>query len=321
MTGIIWMVGFNIILTIILLLFMTKYPKYIMFAYNRFLVMKYGISKKKVKSENYSFSYMERGSHSSPTLLLVHGYSSSKESFFNIFKHLPQKYHVIAVDLPGHGETRMKSAEVGILFFVKALNEFVEAMGIHKKKFHLVGTSLGGHIVGVYAARHPQYIHSLCMVCPHGIDHYLQNEIIKEAKRTQKFKLLPQTIEELKEMFEWLTYKQVNIPDIFLTGILHIRLEKNEFYRQLGEALTEPENHNMLERELDKIHSPVLLVWGKEDNILHVDCTNVIKKKLPKPPVKTVILEEVGHGVVLERPRKFIFVLMDFLNSLEKLEQ
>ena len=96
-----------------------------MFAYS-YLRMKYGISKKKIKSkQNNTFSYMERGTPSSkePTLVIIHGFTSSKESFFGVFNNLPRKYHVIALDLPGHGETPLKDGNVGIKLFVDALNE------------------------------------------------------------------------------------------------------------------------------------------------------------------------------------------------------
>jgi len=90
---------------------------------------------------------------------------------------------------------------------------------------------MGGHIAGVYAAQYPHNLHSVCLVCPHGIDHEHQNKLIREAKETQKSKLLPQTLNELRDMFEWLTYKDVKIPELFLYGILQMRLEKNDFFR------------------------------------------------------------------------------------------
>ena len=51
--------------------------------------------------------------------------------------------------------------------------------------------------------------------------------------------------------------------------------------------------------------------------VLHPDCIEVIKEKMSEPPKKVALFEDVGHGVFLERPRKFIFTLLDFLNSLE----
>ena len=39
------------------------------------------------------------------------------------------------------------------------------------------------------------------------------------------------------------------------------------FIISVGEALIEPENKNLLERNLDKIVTPTLVVWGKNDNV------------------------------------------------------
>lgn len=79
--------------------------------------------KKKIKGSKNTFSYLEYGATTAPTLLLVHGFSSSKESFFGVFKHIPRKFHVLAVDLPGHGETPLKDTDIGILHFVECVNE------------------------------------------------------------------------------------------------------------------------------------------------------------------------------------------------------
>jgi len=316
-TGLAWLVGINTVLTVILLLFMTKYPKYIMYAYNAFTRIKHGIVKKKIKGSKNTFSYLEYGATTAPTLLLVHGFSSSKESFFGVFKHISRKFHVLAVDLPGHGETPLKDTDIGILHFVECVNEFIKIMDLEEKKFHLVGGSMGGHIAGVYATLYPEKLLSLCMVCPHGINHEHHEKMAAQAVQEQKSMLLPQTKEELRAMFTWLTHKQVNFPDIILSGILQIRLEKNDYYKKLGEVLIQDDNKNVLERNLHKIKTPLLLIWGKNDNVLHPDCVEVIKEKMSEPPKKVALFEDVGHGVFLERPRKFIFTLLDFLNSLE----
>ena len=91
---------------------------------------------------------------------------------------------------------------------------------------------MGGHIVGMYAALHPDNLLSLCMVCPHGIDHESHDRMIEEGKAKEKFVLLPQNKEELREMFDRLTHKKIEFPDIIFSGILQLRLEKNVYYRQ-----------------------------------------------------------------------------------------
>jgi len=96
----------------------------------------------------------------------------------------------------------------------------------------LIGCSMGGNVAGVYAAQYPDSLNSVCLVCPHGINHEHQNKVMKEAKETGKFKSLPQTIDELRFMYRWSANKQVEVPhDLVLNGILQLRLEKNDFFR------------------------------------------------------------------------------------------
>lgn len=63
---------------------------------------------------DFTFCYYERkpaiadGYSSSPTLLLLHGYNSEKTMWFSLFKHLPRDWGLIAVDMPGHGESSFK---------------------------------------------------------------------------------------------------------------------------------------------------------------------------------------------------------------------
>lgn len=110
--------------------------------------------------------------------------------------------------------------------------QFVTALKLDEKKFHLLGCSMGGHIVGMYAVHYPDDLLSLCMVCPHGINHESHDRMIEEGKAKDKFVLLPQNKEELREMFDRLTHKKIEFPDIIFSGILQLRLEKNDYYRQ-----------------------------------------------------------------------------------------
>lgn len=46
--------------------------------------------------------------------------------------------------------------------------QFVECIKLNRKPFHLVGTSMGGNVAGVYAAQYPEDICSLTLICPAG---------------------------------------------------------------------------------------------------------------------------------------------------------
>ena len=85
--------------------------------------MKYGITKKQVKGTTHTFTYLESGSPTTPTIICVHGFSSSKDSYLGVYKHMPKKYNVVSLDLPGHGETPRVATDISISNFVEDLNE------------------------------------------------------------------------------------------------------------------------------------------------------------------------------------------------------
>ena len=58
-------------------------------------------------TEDLQISYLERkGDTNGQVLLFVHGFTGDKEIFCHIAWYLPRKFHVILIDLPGHGESK-----------------------------------------------------------------------------------------------------------------------------------------------------------------------------------------------------------------------
>ena len=91
-----------------------------------------GISRKSVKlAPTLSIAYMERGPASSdmPTLLLIHGFGVSKEYFIPLFRFLPRRIRVLALDLPGHGESGMKEKED---FSIRSFVQHVKQVSIDR---------------------------------------------------------------------------------------------------------------------------------------------------------------------------------------------
>lgn len=83
----------------------------------------------------FPLCYMERGSSTdcSKTVLFIHGFSCTKEFGLFVASHLPStEYHVLAIDLPGHGKSLIGEQEtlaVGIPYYVdvvKKVGTFLE---------------------------------------------------------------------------------------------------------------------------------------------------------------------------------------------------
>ncbi|OUR69265.1 hydrolase, partial [Arcobacter sp. 31_11_sub10_T18] len=61
------------------------------------------------KIDGLDIFYREAGSKNNPTLLLLHGFPTSSHMFRNLIPKLSSKYHVIAPDYPGYGNSSMPS--------------------------------------------------------------------------------------------------------------------------------------------------------------------------------------------------------------------
>lgn len=107
---------------------------------------------------------LDAGGGDAPPLLLVHGFTGSKEDFSDVVDRLAEDRRVVAVDLPGHGDS--EGAEQPEAHELGATATWVlrcaGALGLGD--FHLLGHSLGGLVVQRVAAIASQRLRSLLLV-------------------------------------------------------------------------------------------------------------------------------------------------------------
>lgn len=107
--------------------------------------------------------YRETGASNAPTLILLHGFAASLHTWDAWTPLLEQDYHVISIDLPGHGLTRAPAGyQANILAFTEIVEAFAEAKQI--SRFTLIGNSMGGNTAWEYALAHPERLDALVLV-------------------------------------------------------------------------------------------------------------------------------------------------------------
>src|ERR1700689_3610890 len=80
-------------------------------------------------------SYREAGQKDAPTLLLLHGFPSAGHMFRDLIPRLAPKYHLIAPDLPGFGQSDMPAREEFFYTFANLADiiaKFTEVIGLRK---------------------------------------------------------------------------------------------------------------------------------------------------------------------------------------------
>ncbi|MEO2176638.1 MAG: alpha/beta hydrolase [bacterium] len=111
-------------------------------------------------SSNCELSYVDFGHADKPDLVILHGMRDHALSMVGIAQSLDD-YHVIALDLRGHGQSENPGVYT-MVQFVADVHALIEHCQLDRPV--LIGHSLGGHIAGRYAAIYPQQVSKLVLL-------------------------------------------------------------------------------------------------------------------------------------------------------------
>lgn len=115
--------------------------------------------------DSVEISWHEAGS--GPTLMLVHGLPFQKGMWKPQLEGLSRKFRVIALDLPGFGESSAPSGTPSMSALSDLLATFCRTLSLGK--IFLAGHSMGGYAGLEFARRHPDLLRGLVMVASRAI--------------------------------------------------------------------------------------------------------------------------------------------------------
>ena len=273
-----------------------------------------GLKQSSIKVNSSNIVYLEGGK--GDTLLLLHGFGGDKDEWTRVCSYLTPCFHVIAPDLPGFGEsTRDPNADYTIIAQTERVRAFVQSLKL--KNFHLAGNSMGGHIAGIYAARYPNDIVSLWLIAPDGVTSSDPSEWIRLLEAGKPDPLIVDSVEDYERLLDFVFVKRPFIP----RPIKHYFAQQAIKYHKLNEKIDEQlrkdkDSSPPLEVLLSQSSIPSLILWGAEDRVLHVSGAKILESVMPK--AKVVIMEDVGHVPMIEKPEESAKLFLDFLNVIHR---
>jgi pimeloyl-ACP methyl ester carboxylesterase len=114
-------------------------------------------------SQGLELHYLDWGNEGAPLLLLVHGMWDHARSWDWTARALRSRWHVIAPDLRGHGDSQWSSDGAYLhAFHALDIADLIETL--EGQQVTLVGHSFGGNVCGRYAALFPERVRKLVMV-------------------------------------------------------------------------------------------------------------------------------------------------------------
>jgi len=269
-----------------------------------------GLQSNHVQLGDITWTYWENGLRGQkPTLVLVHGFGASRETWLPMSKHLAQDFHLVIPDLPGHGESGFNpELNYNLKHQTERFSQFAKALNL--EQFHLIGNSMGGGITGLYAGTHPDKLLSAILLNPAGIIEYPSDYQQRVARGENP--LLVNTVEDLDFLFEYAVAEKITIHWPFNQVMVDRAVAKRPIMNKVFADLTADPEAN-IKAAVEQIRVPTLVVWGKEDRIIAPE--NAALYQQLNPTIEIKLLDQVGHIPMVEIPAACADMVLNFTTT------
>lgn len=242
---------------------------------------------------------MLKGGSGAP-LLLLHG-AGGNPGWTTYHQALAQQYTVYAPSHPGYDRSERPDWITTMQDMAHFYRQAIEDLGV--APVHVMGFSMGGWLAAELAAMCPPYVRSLTLVGAAG----LKPEVGEIAEILM---VSPDVSAKLR------FYDTAQVPDYEALMQRELTPEEQEMQwrnREMTSRLCwKPYFHNpKLPGYVRGLKTPTLIVWGKQDAIIPVNCAELYKRALPQATLQ--VIDRCGHSPGLEKPQEFQSAVRPFL--------
>ena len=244
---------------------------------------------------NIHFAIDGRG----PDLLLLHANYANLIDWNPWVDQLKKHFRVIRIDIPGHGLTEADpSNDYSMQRTVFLLENFLNELKIDT--LSIAGASLGGTTSLHYASQNPEKIDNLILVSPGALNPRVRG-------RSE-----PVTLPKPFEIIAHITPKIVtesllkggfgdpnNVTDELVVRWHDLLLREGQRDAQIARVNQYVSGN--IDEVLSQIRSPILIMWGKKNNVVPVDLAYEMKDMMKNSSrIEMIIYETGGHQLVQE---------------------
>jgi pimeloyl-ACP methyl ester carboxylesterase len=249
-----------------------------------------------------------------PPLVFVHGLGGRWQNWLLNIPAFMGSHRVIALDLPGFGESQMPQEEISIRGYARILDELLDALGVDTAD--VVGNSMGGFVAAELALSFDTRVRRLVLVSAAGLS--IENRRREPLLAGARLWAAGTT---------WLGARSESVitrPRARRAGLQIVVRYPEKLSPALAYELVQgtgtpgfiPALEALLEHsyrdQLAKIEVPVLVVWGRNDMLVpRGDAREYVE--LIGDNARRVMFDDTGHVPMLERPTRFNAVLAEFL--------
>ena len=276
---------------------------------------------KSVSINGLDIFYREAGPKNAPTILLLHGFPTSSHMFRNLIPALSDRFHVVAPDYPGFGNSSQPGIDEFDYSFdnlADLMEDFTEKLGLQHYSLYLMdyGAPIGFRL----AERHPERVDAL--IVQNGNAYVEGLREFWDPIRTYWKDRTPENAQPLAGFIspdgvKWqythgVRNEAVISPDNWNVDLRHLTREGNP---EIQLALFYDYQNNVphypaWQAYFRKHQPPTLIVWGKNDYIFPAEGAYPYKRDLKNVDFNLLdtghfALEEDGQ-VIADAIRRFL---------------
>jgi pimeloyl-ACP methyl ester carboxylesterase len=278
-----------------------------------------------VRADTLEIFYREAGPVTAPTLLLLHGFPTSSHMFRDLIPLLAIRYHVVAPDYPGFGNSSAPAVgefEYTFDHVSQIMENFTDAIGL--KAYSLYVQDFGGPIGFRMAAKRPDRIRALIIQNANayvvGMSDEVHDLLLRLANdHSTEMKAKAATLFELaytkRQYLEGVADPTLISPDSWQHAQAGMDRPDNKAiqYAMHANYASNFDRYEEWHAYFERFQPPTLVIWGKGDFVFGVPGATAYKKELTT--IEVHILEGTGHFALETHSRPIAALIDQFLKS------
>jgi pimeloyl-ACP methyl ester carboxylesterase len=269
--------------------------------------------------EGRQVHYLEWGPSGAAPLVCLHGGGQTAYMWEELGDALRSRYHVLAPDLPAHGDSDpVDDPDLSRHALAATIPALLDEFGIDRAVF--IGASLGGITSLTLAATRPERVAAMVLV---DIGHRLEDEgvnrIIEFMTRHESFASLD---EAATEVAAYLPNRSNVKPDNLRRNLRQRPDGRWEWKHSLGRRMRSAdfklggwrELTAGLDEEMPHLTCPVLVLRGAKSDVLSDEGAEEVAALIPDARLATIT--SAGHHAAGDNPQSTVDVVSGFLIEL-----
>ncbi|CQR56218.1 alpha/beta fold hydrolase [Paenibacillus riograndensis] len=249
----------------------------------------------------YSMHYTDCGQGT--TIIFIHPPVLTSLNFLYQMKPLSADFRTISFDIRGHGSSKSSREEITYPLIVEDIRQLMDQLKIEKA--FLCGYSTGGSIVLDFLLTCPERAFGGIVIS--GMSEVNDKKLRNKIARGRFLSRIG-AIGAIALSISWSQAKaRLSLFRTLFTGAKRANAENAEQYYHYSMQYN-------CTAQLDRIHHPVLLVYGEKDTLFH-PYAKLLQERLPKSEL--VFIKKTKHQIPTKAAGKVNGLIRQFIHRYE----